>query len=366
MGFDMLDGLKASLDLHQPGNTHSFTTENIGFGGEFPDVLSAVEKLLIQEEVDIVVGYLHHAHAELVNGTIAASGRLLLALDSGYELPLHDTQQSHVFRVSLNSYIAALQAVRVAMGQGIRNTVTSLSFYDGGYRMPVAFAHAVTWGGSTKGTFVTPLKTADFTLQPLVDHLVAEMPDAVLACFCQEMASQFFEEAAKHEVLRTPKVVGSPFLFEESYLKGVKWPGFSVQGCTTWAKGLAVEANAKAQAHMRAHRKKELNPFSLMAWEAGQLIASCFNETGTTEEHMAALRKVTLETPRGRVVMDTRSHTLLGPVYDVVTAPDDGGFTKVEVLGESQGWPEQVETWFSDVEAGLGEGSSWRNLYCCI
>jgi branched-chain amino acid transport system substrate-binding protein len=366
IGFDFLDGLRTSLQYH--GLTDAVVvSENIGFGGDRKEVTSAAEKLLMQHEADVVVGYSSDFHSESLNNLFSAAGRIFISLESGYDLPLESKEYSNIFRISLNGYTVARQAIKVAAAEGVKRYMVSCSFYDGGYKMPVAFGSlGDELGGQPTGTFVTPLKTTDFTLQPLIAALEADMPDAVLASFCNEMAIQFFEHAGPHKIFEIPRIVGSPFMLEDTYLKKVPFPGWKIKGCLSWSQNLDNEVNRKVQAYFNESKPREMNPFTLLSWEAGQMVAEGMAGDLNADSARTRLRGFSYDSPRGRVIMDARNHTTVSSVWDAETSRSGDGNTTVHITGESPGWKEEVENWYSDVANGKGVGTSWQNLYTCI
>jgi len=81
---DLLDGLR--VHLRQMGfDDYTIHTENIGFGEDPEAVHAAAEKLLLNNEVDLLVVYATSLNAENLYSFATSSNKPILFLDAGME-----------------------------------------------------------------------------------------------------------------------------------------------------------------------------------------------------------------------------------------------------------------------------------------
>jgi hypothetical protein len=80
------------------------------------------------------------------------------------------------------------------------------------------------------------------------------------------------------------------------------------------------------------------------------------------QEIIGFLESASVDSPRGRVVMDARSHSAAGPIYcrEVTTS---GNGLKNQVLQET---PSMVDSFEPAVNYLKGPGSGWYNEYLAI
>jgi branched-chain amino acid transport system substrate-binding protein len=191
MGYDILDGLKFSLAKAGRTNTQIFS-ENIGFGENTNINYSKAEKLFLQDNVDLVIGYSNSTNAEALYQLATAIDKPIIILDAGMQLPLSPVS-SHCYHISLQGVQACRFAGYMA-GSGNRKVLMATSFYDGGYRGPWGYDRGLSEaGGSICGNYVSGFKPAEFTIDPYIGLLQQSGAGSVAACFSSYLAELFFK-----------------------------------------------------------------------------------------------------------------------------------------------------------------------------
>ena len=74
---------KDQVIITQLQNEIAIVTENIGFGLDDEEVYSKNEKLLLAENVDVVVAFIDGKCAEMLTPLYAATGKILLLVNMG-------------------------------------------------------------------------------------------------------------------------------------------------------------------------------------------------------------------------------------------------------------------------------------------
>src|SRR5690606_41456978 len=100
IGFDIVDGLKASLKNQGCESEYQILSKNIGVGGNNDEIYSCAEQLLL-EGADIVIGYINPHAADANSPLFENSGKTLLVLDSGYHLPVYASVITNTYFISL-------------------------------------------------------------------------------------------------------------------------------------------------------------------------------------------------------------------------------------------------------------------------
>ena len=86
IGFDLFEGLRSGL-RHLGRSDIKIITENIGFGAEKQQCYRSAEKLLLEENVSVVIAYIGHRTAQLLRPLFLAANKMLIVLDAGANLP---------------------------------------------------------------------------------------------------------------------------------------------------------------------------------------------------------------------------------------------------------------------------------------
>src|SRR5690349_18979757 len=86
MGYDILEGLKIRLKI-MGTEAVQFFTENIGFGENATFNYAAAEKLLLEQDADLLIVYSNASNAEPLYKLAEALQKPLIILDAGMQLP---------------------------------------------------------------------------------------------------------------------------------------------------------------------------------------------------------------------------------------------------------------------------------------
>lgn len=129
IGSDLLDGIRCSLDEHT-GDEISLQTEAIGFGTDEKDVYHKVEKLLLAEKVDVVIGYVDPRLAKLLQPLFTATEKLFLVVNTGANYPSNWAPPPGTVYISLlDSFLCRLTG-KLAFTSGYDKALFTASFYD--------------------------------------------------------------------------------------------------------------------------------------------------------------------------------------------------------------------------------------------
>lgn len=364
MNFDMMNGLKYGL-ADKGMNDVVIKTENIGLAADDKLIYAACEKLLF-DGCAVVAGYMNAASAEKLQPLFAAANALLIALDAGYLYPSSMNQLPNVFYVSLQGALCCRLAAKTAQVDGHKKFAFTGSFYDAGYRGIHAFHRGVEEGdGAITFNHITPLKRADFTIEPLVKHLAEPKADAVLAAFCGDMMQDFFAGAANEHVFEHHPVYASPFMGEEQWLAQSMYPGVDMKTCVTWASTLDNEANKHFITTMTGN-KQRANIFSVIGWEASLLMAAIIS-SGDTADSIHVLEGMQYNGPRGAVTIDAATHQCYAPVYEAWIQKNEAtGNCILAPIRESPYTEQQRKQLEHDINNFTGTTTSWHNAYACL
>lgn len=369
LGLDMLNGLKQSLKQQEVFDEVKLLIDNIGFGTDEPEIYTKAEKMLLQEDADLVVVCADSRIAEMLQPLFTASNKILLVVNFGASFPDSWQPAPTTITHTLNFAFLAGLTGKLAAEETNKQAINAISYYDGGYRQCFSMlSNHQQNGGEPRFNHITHLKLSEFTLQPLETFLEANSDVQTLLClFSGEQAVRFYHDVRPLQEAHNLNLYVSPMMLDDS-LKPLLGDGFmlnNISGYIPWHGSLNNEHNRLFQTYYSAATGQPANYFSLLGWDAGLIIKEIQQRHTAGEKNSATLVKsvsgVTLNSPRGWLNIDAATQQTYGPAW---LARCSGAF-EITVGSASENthgdWAE-----FTKVQLPAGESSSWRNTYLCI
>ncbi len=330
IGFDVSDAFKKGIAYYnQTGTDIRIATESVGVGADTKEIYKCAEKLLMQENADILVAYIDHYAASAVIGRHTA----LAALDAGVD-----------------------------------KTAFCTTYYDGGYHNCGALINEFLEGdGEVKYNCIVPFKFEEFDITPLEEAINAYNVNGVLAQLSIECGNVFLDQYAKAGLpKRIPHFYASPFTFEEQFLETLKFPFEGIKGYVPWARQLDNATNAAFLKTMDEECNKQGNCFSALAWDTAQFV--CKATAALLENKMnimkaaSALCDTEMDSTRGLMKLDNNTNYFIAPVYEAEIVRSDNGMSALK-LGEEH----SIErVWAKHAGKPMeGINSRWLNTYLC-
>ncbi|MGO4293902.1 ABC transporter substrate-binding protein [Chitinophaga sp. RAB17] len=361
---DFLQGMQAYLQLRAVNTT--WFTANIGFGTDAELMLEQAEKMLLENQADVLVLYADQPAVSKIAALAKSLNRLVILVHNGakymHEWEPHPVVLSH----TLNNAIQCRLTGRYAAGHA-KDIAVCTSFYDGGY----SHCHALTQsylenGGSVAYNFVSKYTVPTFDSAPLHEFLTSNAHvQTLLALFNGDLAHCFLQQLQHADAAKDLQVFGSPMLLDETLTNvhgELKLP-FRVNGYVPWISSLPNNANQLLKTQFKNHTGREANVFSMHGWDTGMILEHIFN---TIDIHhfqakaiISALGEVTLDSPRGPLRMDSATHHMLAPAWLVQT---NEAF-ELKVISKEEN---TLEVWQDIVREKIpGGATGWFNTYLC-
>ncbi|WP_205944125.1 ABC transporter substrate-binding protein [Pedobacter sp. HDW13] len=270
IGFDLYEGLRSGLK-HQGRSDVRIVTENIGFGAEKQQCYRSAEKLLLEENVSVVIAYIGHRMAQLLRPLFLAANKMLIVLDAGANLPNEWPSCPNIFYHSLHNALGASLAAKQAANDGLKSAGMVTGYYDGGYLHTYSISKAFEEkGGAITFNHATGFRSEEFTVEPLKEYL-AQYPDsALLSIFSGDFVQWYFEGIKKSFDGQNLPVYLPPFGFEEMMLADTEYPGNKIKGIAAWSKKLVSDENEAFMDTITAAGRMP-NLFSLLGWEGASI-----------------------------------------------------------------------------------------------
>ncbi len=363
IAFDIINGLRTRLETSGCENIQIFT-ENIGFGAEKQTVYRAAEQLILQHDVDVIIGYISHNMSQLLRPLFLSLNRILIVLDSGANLPHEWPKCDNIIYHSLNNSLGAYLLGSLIKKDGSGDVAVSTCYYDGGYLHTLALGQGLAKAGlKINSNIATGYLREKFSMLEMKPFIDSKRGGAIVGIFSGDFLQWYFQEMKTHFPNRSENVYLTPFALEEKMLAQAIHPSGTVKGIATWSEQLDNAENIEFISEMQ-NKGKETNLFSLLGWEVGQILAYLEERQLTKNggEAIENLLNYQFLSPRGLVAFNIDTNTSFTPMHVAEIVENGKGGCKLKMIEEIH-----VEFAFSDLtKIDLQNAvSGWNNSYVC-
>ncbi|MBL0154717.1 MAG: ABC transporter substrate-binding protein [Chitinophagaceae bacterium] len=369
IGIDILNGIRNAWELQGVSGDISVKLDNIGFGIDEDEIYRLTEKLVLQDNLDLVIVCGDIRIEELLRPLFTASGKILLMVNMGANTPESWQKAPTTINHSLNFCIQALLTSGLAVQDEDKRAAYTASYYDAGYRQifHMMNGHQIQ-GGVPVYTHVTHLKNENFTIQPLEDLLNQDASLKKLCClFCADQAQLFYNHIRNLTAKDRLQLYVTPMMLEESLLASLETDIYplSVQGYIPWHASLENESNKQFTESMQQHNSKAPDYFSLLGWEAGHITGYISKLHKEGNRNATALVKActeyTFSSPRGWLKIDPETHFSYAPARLARVIENN----KLEIGPDNNDTLAALDV-MKQPSNSPGEATGWRNTYLCI
>ena len=367
IGFDLFEGVKSGLKQINLEDI-KIITENIGFGADKQQTYRSAEKLLLDENVDLVVAYIGHRTAQLLRPLFLAASKILIVLDAGANMPQEWTLCPNIIYHSLHNSLGAWLTAKLAVNQGYKTGGMVTGYYDGGYLQTYSISKSFEEsGGKISFNHATGYKAEDFSLEPLRNHINQYPESALLTLFSGDYVQWYFKGIKELFGDENLPIFLPPFGFEETMLKGAIYPSDNIRGIASWSKEMDSIEN-KLFVNTIQTAGKTPNLFSLLGWESATIIEKILTlseeKSNNVQQIINELHKVKFNSPRGLITFHSKSNHSIAPLYEARIVSDNNGNCNLKIIAEITNMADHFEELFNQP---LGEvNSAWYNSYVCI
>jgi len=364
---DFMDGLKTALKHHQADQDVQLFSETIGFGGVEKEVYEKTEKLLVLDDVDMLVAFVDLRILEIMKPILYASGKWILIVNPGANYPDNWVPQPNVMHLTLqHAFSCWLTGKQAALNPGTRAAVAT-TFYDCGYLHTASMVKGFEKeGGKVTHHWVYNQRYDDsFDCKPLVDFLDASPDTKNLLCIFDSLpASLFYSRLEASGKAGELQLFVSPMMLDgiarEKLNEGCQFP---VAGHLPWHASLENRSNIEFMELYRNQAKKTPGIFSVLGWDAGQIICEWMaggdridpDDPDFAEKCAGRI----INSPRGEMKLDPATHFFTAPVYRCSLSPQSKELALHVIENPATEWTAFTEISFSGVSSG------WTNTYLC-
>lgn len=317
------------LALEESGMADKFSIAREDTEVKPPVGLAKARKLVLEDEVDVIVGIVSSGVLGAVRDFVDSSKVPLIVANAGNNAATGERCSKYVVRVSFSNAQVNRPMGQWMYDQGIRKVYTLAPDYAAGHQMIEAFSEAfIAAGGEIAGTDYTPFrKTKDFG--PYLSKAQATAPDGIFVFYAGGEAISFVKQYAALGVKGSTPLFGSGFLTSSLYVNA---QGPAAEGIITslhYVPTLDTPENNAFVAAFKAKNGKIPSEFAVQGYDAGRILVEAVKAGATDREAIAAaLPKVKYTGPRGQLEIDPATNNVIQNIYVYETVAGADGQTQ--------------------------------------
>jgi branched-chain amino acid transport system substrate-binding protein len=362
---DLKQGLETALQKEDINTSFEVFPEFIQTGG-FKDTEDALKKLLLFEQVDLVIGVTSTKVALGLLPTLEAQRTPVILMNLGADIPTRQLSSDFLFYNSLHLWKSEWVMGKWAQKQYGGEPSINMSIYEGGYGLHESFRTGTSVSGAqtVKMNVVKNFETAADT-NPLIEFIRQQQPNHTHALLSGREGEQFLQLFANQVFESKPALTVNPFMAEDGMLTEMP-AGMDLYSAMTWSLALDNTENSTFTNLYKTSFGEDPNAFSMLAYETGLTLAAALrNLPGkiNREELAKALGHHQPAGPRGPISLSSRILQTNMPVY----------IRKPEMNNQNS----RMENRILEIEYGIEWDdpslaaeqtylTGWQNPYLCV
>ncbi len=257
---------------------------------------------------------------------------LLLTQGAGAEDTVLPICSPNVFSVSWNNWQLSAPFARWAYENVAKEFWLGYANYNWGQGAGETFKQFFeAAGGKILGAIAPPLGTSDFA--PYLSKVVAAKPPAIFCFFAGGDAVNFVKQWEQFGLHKTTKLTGQGFMVEEEVLPAQGEAAVGTISVLNWALTLDNPANLAFRERFKANYQSEPAIYAMMGYDAANVIIRSVTAGKGTDKAalISAIEDMTLDSPRGPVTFNRRTHEAIQSYFVRETRMVSGRPTNVVV-----------------------------------
>ncbi|MDQ7959803.1 MULTISPECIES: ABC transporter substrate-binding protein [Flavobacterium] len=352
---DFMRGMKLNdLDV-------KFFIESIGIGADEKIIIEKMQKLSLQEDISIFIGFLGHRNIQSVYDYASNHNLFLLATDMGSTLPYALPKKQGVY---INSFGIAESSYHLGAyfaSQNYKNIATSSSYYDSGYGINQAIEMALYQNDSQfSGHYITPLNPRENEADCMQETLAPLKPDAIFAFHSGIYAEEHASYLTKNKLTQDYPFYFTSFSISDKIKEENREALQNTMIVSSWSDSLRSKKNLSFVEKHKAIFHQAPNIFGLLGYETGMILENLLkdNDSIPSLEQLIDKMEEALEGPRGKIQFHPETNRTSFDNY-IFKITDDG--IQIETVLKNDG--QFIQNIMSDQRPQSMGG--WHNAYLC-
>ncbi len=300
---DFLNGFKLSYsqsnlpipDIH---------FEGIGNGTD-ASILRVTEKIIIQENIDLLIGFSGTNHIEKLLDLAKIYQKSFIHTDFGGTIIREEFKNEYVIHHSLNLW-KGFSYTGLYAGKNIGKRVAIIiSFYEAGYQLLYGFTKGFEQvGGEIVSMQVAKSDYKNYDFETMLDTAMASKPDFILSNFTHKESEILFQKMREKGILEQIPIVYNPIA--NHVFSSKTTTKNEIYAISTYL----INNENDWEISYKEKYKKAPNEIVLLGYEAGLLAIKKAEKDPSFEQPISeTLKNETIISPRGEIGIDSYNET---------------------------------------------------------
>ena len=279
--------------------------ENIGIGANEQNIIEKIQKLSLQEEINLFIGFFGHHNIQQVYEYASDNGIILIASEMGAKIPVGNPKYDGVF---INSF-SMIESVHFLGKYFSDNNYTKIcsatSFYDAGYSLLEAIGSAFVNNTDFTGHYITPLHPRENEAEIMEDTINTCKPEAVFAFFSGLYAKENDALLSKNKITTKYPFFMTPFSTDHRFIEDFKNNPHEINIISSWVQNKTKECKDFTMKYQVTYIDTP-TIFSLLGYETGLIFNTLFKKVknNTILSYKSELKNLSVNGPRGIIQFD--------------------------------------------------------------
>ncbi|WPY96194.1 ABC transporter substrate-binding protein (plasmid) [Limimaricola variabilis] len=294
-----------------------------------PVALAKARKLMLQDNVDVMVGIVSSGVLGAVRDMVDGAGVPLIVANAGNDEATGADCSPYITRISFSNGQVNRPMGTWLAEQGVEKVYTLAPDYAAGRQMIGGFVETFeAAGGEIVGQEFTPFQqTQDFG--PYLAQAKASGADAVYVFYAGGEAISFVKQYDSFGLKGELPLYGSGFLTSPLYVEAEGAAAEGVVAALHYVPTIDNEANAAFVQAFEAANDRLPSEFAVHGYDAARALIEASATGAADRESLAqALREVSFGGPRGQMSIDPATNNIVQPIYVYETVAGEDGLTQ--------------------------------------
>lgn len=294
-----------------------------------PVGLAKTKKLILQDEVDVMVGVVSSGVLGAIRDTVDGAGVPLIVANAGNDEATGEGCSPYITRISFSNQQVNRPMGKWMVDQGVKRVFTIAPDYAAGRQMIDAFTTAFTAAGGEVVGQEWPAfqKTQDFG--PYLANAKASSADAVYVFFAGGEAISFVKQYDSFGLKAEMPLYGSGFLTSALYVEAEGPAAVGVITALHYVPTLDNPENAAFVAAFKAKTGRIPSEYAVQGYDSARALVEAVKSGAADRNALAAaLPKVAFTGPRGDLRIDPATNNIVQPIHVYETVAGTDGLTQ--------------------------------------
>ena len=294
-----------------------------------PVALAKARKLILQDEVDVIVGIVSSGVLAAVRDMVHDAGVPLVVANAGNDKATGESCSPFITRMSFSNGQVNRPMGKWMYDQGIRKVYTLAPDYAAGQQMMSAFGATFTGaGGEIVGQDFSPFqKTQDFG--PYLAQAKASGAEAIYVFYAGGEAISFVKQYDSFGLKEELPLYGAGFLTSALYVNAQGPAAEGVIASSHYIPAIDNAVNATFVKAFRAKYERAPSEFAVQGYDTARALVEATKAGASDRASLAnQLRQISFEAPRGRLSIDPATNNIVQPIYVYETVAGSDGLTQ--------------------------------------